>query len=126
MSNAIKKTIIASVAALALGLGVVASTEPAAAQHRYGGGGHWGGGHWGGGGWRGGWGPGLGLGIVGGLAAGAIIASQAPYYGGYYGGYPYGYGYGGYPYGYGGCVRYRPIYDQWGNYLGQRAVNACY
>jgi hypothetical protein len=50
------------------------------------------------------------------LAAGALLA--APYaYGG-------GYGYGG-PYGYGGCTSYAPIYDAYGNYIGQQLVNAC-
>jgi hypothetical protein len=49
------------------------------------------------------------------LAAGALLA--APYaYGG-------GYGYGGY--GYGGCTSYAPIYDAYGNYLGQQLVNGC-
>jgi hypothetical protein len=23
------------------------------------------------------------------------------------------------------CVRYVPVYDAWGNYIGNRAVNAC-
>ena len=36
--------------------------------------------------------------------------------------YAYGYGYGG-PYGYGGCQSYAPIYDAYGNYLGQQLVN---
>jgi hypothetical protein len=45
------------------------------------------------------------------LAAGALLA--APYaYGGY--------GYGGY-----GCTSYAPIYDAYGNYLGQQLVNGC-
>jgi hypothetical protein len=57
--------------------------------------------------------------------------------------HPYGYGYG-YGHGWGpvglfglaagaaiaydnaGCVRYQPIYDNWGNYIGQRPVNVCY
>jgi hypothetical protein len=50
------------------------------------------------------------------LAAGALLA--APY------AYGYGYGYGG-PYGYGGCTSYAPIYDAYGNYLGQQLVNGC-
>ena len=72
----------------------------------------WHGGGWHGGGWHGGpgwWGPA----IIGGLAAGALAAP-----------YAYGYGYGG-PYGYGGCQSYAPIYDAYGNYLGQQLVNGC-
>jgi hypothetical protein len=42
------------------------------------------------------------------LAAGALLA--APY------AYGYGYGCGSY---------YQPIYDAYGNYLGQQLVNAC-
>ncbi len=38
----------------------------------------------------------------------------------------YGYGYG-YPYGgYGGCYSYQPMYDAYGNYIGQQAVRTCY
>jgi hypothetical protein len=48
-----------------------------------------------------GWGPAAAVGIFG-LAAGAAIASQD------------------------GCVRYQPMYDRWGNYIGQRPVNVCY
>jgi hypothetical protein len=48
------------------------------------------------------------------LAAGALLAAP----------YAYGYGYGG-PYGYGGCTSYAPIYDAYGNYLGQQLVNGC-
>jgi hypothetical protein len=33
------------------------------------------------------------------------------------------YAYGGY--GYGGCTSYAPIYDAYGNYLGQQLVNGC-
>ena len=33
--------------------------------------------------------------------------------------WPYGYG------GYGGCTSYAPIYDAYGNYLGQQLVNGC-
>ncbi len=52
---------------------------------------------WGGGGW---WGPAL--------AAGALLA--APYY---------GYGYGG------SCTAYSPMYDAYGNYIGEQLVNVC-
>jgi hypothetical protein len=38
----------------------------------------------------------------------------------------YGYGYGPYGYGgYGGCTSYAPIYDAYGNYIGQQLVNGC-
>ena len=65
------------------------------------------GGGWHGGGWHGGW---AGPAVVGGLAAGALLA--APY------------AYGGYR-GYGGCTYYQPMYDAYGNYLGQQLVNGC-
>jgi hypothetical protein len=42
------------------------------------------------------------------LAAGALLAA------------PYAYGYG-----YGCGTYYQPIYDPYGNYLGQQLVNAC-
>ena len=45
---------------------------------------------------------------VGGLAAGALLA--APYY---------GYSYGG------SCTAYSPMYDAYGNYIGQQLVNVC-
>ena len=48
--------------------------------------------------------------VVGGLAAGALLAA------------PYAYGNG---YGYGGCQSYAPIYDAYGNYVGQQLVNGC-
>jgi len=123
----LKSAIIASVSAAALGLFTLSA--PADAAMRMGGGGFHGGGFHGGGGWHGGgwhgggwhgggwhgggWGGGWGWGAAGlglGLAAGALAY---PYYG-------YGYGYDD------GCYRYRPIYDQWGNYIGQRPVNVCY
>ena len=47
--------------------------------------------------------------MVGGLAAGALLA--APYYGGY--------GYGN------SCTAYSPMYDAYGNYIGQQLVNVC-
>jgi hypothetical protein len=45
-----------------------------------------------------------GPGLLFGLAAGAIVAGIAAQ--------DY-------------CVRYVPVYDDWGNYVGRRAVNAC-
>ncbi|THD42600.1 MAG: hypothetical protein E7774_14685 [Bradyrhizobium sp.] len=49
-----------------------------------------------------GWGPYAAAGVIG-FAAGAAIASEDA-----------------------GCIRYRPMYDNWGNYIGQRAINVCY
>jgi hypothetical protein len=97
MSNAIKKTAIASLAALTLAGGVLATSTSAEARwygHR---------------GWGGGW---AGPAIVGGLALGALAASRP-------------YGYGAYAYD-DGCLRRhvvghtvygRPIF---------RTVNVCY
>jgi hypothetical protein len=119
MRASLKKAVVGSLAALAMGISTIATVAPASAggnnfqpnqvqggQHWHGnGGGHWhgnGGGHWHGGGW----GPAaVGLGVLG-LAAGAAIASQ----------------------GYEGedeCTAYRPVYDGYGNYLGRRLVNIC-
>lgn len=113
-----RKTIVGSLAALAVCASTIGPvTIASAANQWHGGHGGWhgGGGHWHGGGW----GPAVGLGVLGGLAAGAIIGSQG-YYGD--GGYGYGYGYGGYG---DGCVAYQPVYDAYGNYRGQRPVNVC-
>jgi len=112
MRNTMSKTIIAGLAALAVGASALATVEPASAAGRawHGGGFHggWHGGGWHGGGWHGGgW---VGPAIIGGLAAGALAAP-----------YAYGYGYG-YPYGgYGACT-YQPMYDAYGNYIGQQPV----
>src|SRR5271165_5898233 len=127
MRNTLSRTMIAGVAALSLTTSLFATTEPASAAFRLGGGGggfhgggFHGGGAWRGGGWRGGyggWGGGYGgwggggwwgPAVVGGLAAGALLA--APYY---------GYGYGG------GCLTYTPVYDAYGNYIGQQAARIC-
>jgi hypothetical protein len=131
MRTTITKTTIAGLTALSLMGSLIAISEPAPAAgalhggvggfhgggfhgggvHGGGfhGGGFHGGGGWHGGGWHGGgWG---GPALVGGLAAGALLA--APY------------AYGGYGYGYGGCQAYAPIYDAYGNYLGQQRVNGC-
>lgn len=132
----------ASIAALALGLSLVAT--PVAAQNRHfgggiyrGGGWHGGGGGWHGSGWRGGYGgwnggyggwgggygadygygaAGLGLGLLG----GAIIASQAPYYGSGYG-YGSGYAYpdnGGYVSSAACASRFKSYDPASGTYLG--------
>jgi hypothetical protein len=55
-----KKTTLAAVAALSLGLSLA---TPASAQ------------------WRGGWGPAVGLGVLGGVALGAAAANAGPHYG---------------------------------------------
>jgi hypothetical protein len=131
MRNALTRTTIAGLAAFSLVGSLLATAEPAAAAGLHGGGGghggggfhgggvhgggfhgggfHGGGYHgggyaggWHGGGWNGGW---AGPAVVGGLAAGALLAA------------PYAYGNG---YGYGGCTA--PIYDAYGNYLGQQRV----
>ena len=129
MRNTISRATIAGLAALSLMGSLIATSEPAAAQFHGGGrggfhgggwhgggfhGGGWHGGGWHGGGWHGnGWGGGgwAGPAVVGGLAAGALLA--APY------------AYGGYGYGYGGCTSYAPIYDAYGNYIGQQPVYGC-
>jgi hypothetical protein len=49
-----------------------------------------------------GWGPWAAAGVIG-LAAGAAIASNSY-----------------------DCTRYQPMYDRWGNYIGDRPVNVCY
>ena len=124
MRNTISKAMIAGLAELTLAGSVLATTEPASAAVLHGGGGarggawHGGGGAWlgggawhgGGRGWNGGGGGWWGPAAVGGLASGALLA--APYYG-------YGYGYGG------SCTAYSPMYDAYGNYIGQQLVNVC-
>jgi hypothetical protein len=112
-------------AASVAGLAVASSATPSSAQRWHsGGGGHvggWHGGGWHGGGWHGGgwrrgyggggwWGPAVGLGVLGGLAAGAI--ATAPYYG-------YGAPYND------GCTQYQAVYDVYGNFIGNQAVNVC-
>lgn len=112
MRASMTKAVAVSLTALALGVATIGVSTPASAAMWHGGG-HWhGGGGWHGGGWHGGWHRG-GWGwapFAFGALAGAALA--APYY------------YGGY-YGYGSCVRYQPMYDAWGNYVGQQAVNVC-
>jgi hypothetical protein len=49
-----------------------------------------------------GWGPYAAVGVLG-LAAGAAIAANNY-----------------------DCTHYVPVYDRWGNYLGDRPVNGCY
>lgn len=111
MLPSVRRTTVASIASLAIGLGAMALSAPASAAFRAGGG-HGGGSFHGGGGFRGGsFGLGLGLGALGGY--------------GYYG-YP-GYAYNDYGYDYTdpGCITVRPMYDRYGRYLGRRTVNVC-
>ncbi|MGA9851012.1 MAG: hypothetical protein WBQ45_25675, partial [Roseiarcus sp.] len=75
-----------------------------------GGGRYWHPGYWNGGTWYGGW---WGPAVVAGLAAGAI--ATYPYWG-------YGGGYGGYG---DSCWQVRPVFDAYGNPLGNRQVNVC-
>jgi len=122
MRNIISKPAIAALMASSLTASAFAVTvEPASAAGPafHGGGGHIGGGFHGGGGWHGGgrgggWHGGgwAGPAVVGGLAAGALLA--APYAYGYYNGY-----------GYNGCTAYQPMYDGYGNYIGQQLVRTC-
>jgi hypothetical protein len=100
MSTLMKKALMSTAGALALGAAVALVTVPADARGF--GGFHGGGFHGGYGGYRG-WGA---AGVLGGLALGSALA--APYY-------AYGYGYG-YPYyGYGSCGN--GYYDAYGNYV---------
>ena len=120
MSASLKRTVVGSLAALAIGVSAMGVTSPAFAQMYHppaaaphAGGGHWhgggGGGHWHGGGW----GPAaVGLGVLG-LAAGAAIAAQP------------GPDYDGPDPGDDGCQAYRPVYDAYGNFMGRRLVNVC-
>lgn len=117
MRAALRKTVIATAATLAIVGATVA--VPGTADARWGGHGGWHGGGWRGGGW--GWG-GVGLGLGTGLALG-LAAGPAWGYGPYYGGYgPY---YGAYAYG-GDCVmRRRWVVNRFGQRV-WRWVRVCY
>jgi hypothetical protein len=120
MMTRVSKAIVAGLASLAMAATIVLPTTSASAGgFRAGGGFHGGGwhggwaggrswhpGYWRGGVWYGGW---WGPAIAAGVLTGAAIASY-PYWGGGYGG---------------GCWQVRPIYDGYGNYLGQQSVNVC-
>jgi hypothetical protein len=71
------------------------------------GGWRWHAGHWRHGYWHNGW---WGPAVVAGVAVGALAT------------YPYS---SGYDYD-NGCWAYEPVYDAYGNYLGQQYVNICY
>jgi hypothetical protein len=120
MRASLKRTVVGSLAALALGISTVAASAQGNnnnpgnwqhGQHMQGGGnwqghGHNGGGHW----HNGAWVPAaIGLGILG-LAAGAAAgAAEGPYDDG-----PAD-----------DCMQPRPVYDAYGNYMGRRLVNVC-
>jgi hypothetical protein len=81
----------------ALAAAALAAAPANAGPHFGHGGGHWHGGYWGGGYWGG---PGLVFGLAGAAIAAGVAASAY-------------------------CVSYVPVYDNWGNYVGRRPVNAC-
>ena len=145
--STISNSLVAGLAAVALSASIIATATPAAAQWR-GPGAGWHGpasgwhagrpgwgprpGAWHGAGWRPGPAPGPGWGwhsgywnggvwyngwwapaVAAGLVAGAI--ATAPAWSGGYGGYGSG----------DGCWAYRPTYDGYGNYLGERWVTTC-
>ena len=95
--SAMKKTVVAGLAALTLGTATIGTSTPASAWWR-----------------RGGWGGPVAAGVIGGLAAGAILGGVAR---GAYG--------PAYAYGPGPCVRRRPIYDAYGEFVGYRPVRVC-
>jgi hypothetical protein len=106
------KSALGAMAAMTLALAVA---TPASAQYYRGYGGGWHGGY--GGGWHGGYGgggwgagPAVAAGVLGGLALGAVAAGAArgPYYGG------------------GECwIERRPVYDEYGDFLGRRRMRVC-
>ena len=131
MRNTISRATIAGLAALSLMGSLIATSEPAAAQLHGGGRGGFHGGGFHGGGFHGGGFHGrlacalaaAGTGTAGAAAVGQVRLSSAAWR----------------ParcwrrpmltavmdIGYGGCTSYPPIYDAYGNYLGQQLVNAC-
>jgi len=96
MNPTFKKSLTASIAAVAIGL-TIASTSPASA-----------------GGWNHNWNGPVAAGVVGGLALGAI-ANGGGYAPAYYDAPVYGECY----------VTRRPAYDNWGNFVGYRRVRVC-
>ena len=137
MVQSVKKSVIATVAALGIGAAIVGPATPAFAQTLHGGGGHGGGWHGGGGNWHGG--------------ATSAWRGGSNWHGGgtawrgggwHNRGYGYGYGWGPAvgigvaglaagaiigaegPYG-DGCLTYQAVYDAYGRYAGQREVYIC-
>jgi hypothetical protein len=74
-----------------------------------------------------------GLTLAIGIAASATPASAHIHFGGggwnhgwnHFWGHGFGVGYAG-GYGDDSCLRYRPTFDSWGNFIGRRAVDVCY
>jgi len=126
MRKGVSKAVIGGLAALSIGFGTLIASAPASAQNWRGGGWHgggwhgggWHGGGWGwrGGGWRGGYWGGGGYWNNGWWVAPAIVAGALT--AGAIASYPY--------YGYNSCWQVRPVYDAYGNYIGQSRVNVCY
>ncbi len=117
MRASIKKSIAISLAALTLGAGLAASATPASAHMFFGGGGHFGGGgfgHFGGG----------GFGHFGGWNHGGW--NHWNHWNQFGWNHRWGYGGGYYAGGYDDCIRWRPSYDNEGNYIGRHPVNVCY
>jgi hypothetical protein len=101
MFASLKSSLVVSLAAITLGLGLAASATPASA-HGFGGGFHHGGGFHGGG-------------FHGGF--------RHDHFGRWRRGY--GWGFAGVDYGDDGCITYRPLYDEEGNVVGRRPINIC-
>ena len=127
MRNSIFKTIAAGLTGLTLSAAVISSTTPASAVMIHGGG--FGGG-WRRGGFVGGFHPGFGGGFRPGFRPG--FAGLHPGFVGFHRRFfhpPFfvnGVWVDGWSGGYGnGCWDYRPVYDAWGNFLGQSYVNFC-
>ncbi len=96
MRASLKTSVTFTLAALAIGLGVAASATPASAHMPpHSGGGHFG--HFGHWGHGGHWGPGFGFGL--GLVGLGYEAES--------------------------CVRYQPVFDSAGEFVGREPVNVC-
>jgi hypothetical protein len=147
MRNSISKAIVAGLTGLTMSAAVVSWTTPASAVMVHGGG--FGGGGWHGGGFGGGFRPGFGGGFRPGFSGGVHPGFQAGFVGfrpgfrpGFVDFHPGFVGFhrrffhpvfvngvwvngwwGGYS---NGCWDYRPVYDAWGNFLGQSYVNFCH
>ena len=96
MKTLIRKSMLAALAAVTMGAGVMATAAEAQPVWRHGPGGYHGGWHRGGGRWVGGaWLPFA----IGGLAIGAMAGSA--------------------------CYQLQPMYDPWGRYVGRQWVWVC-
>ena len=138
MRSSISKAIAAGLTGLTLSVAVISSTTPASAITIHGGG--FGGG-WHGGGFGGGFHPSFGGGFRPGFQPGFVgfrpgfrpgFARFHPGFVGFHRRFfhpPFfvnGVWVDGWSGGYGnGCWDYRPVYDAWGNFLGQSYVNFC-